>query len=188
MSNESQSLFTDAIKQSAGLTIGVGALVLLMGLLAMGAPLVAGLSLAIMVGSMLIIGGIGQLIIAFKAGRGVMAMILGLLTVIIGGYMVMNPGAALASLTIFLAVYLIVSGICEAVVALQARPLGGWGMALFSGIVSLILGAMIWSQFPLSGAWAIGILIGAKLFFSGLSLPLFGFTVRSAAQEPANAA
>jgi uncharacterized membrane protein HdeD (DUF308 family) len=69
MSNESQSPFTDAIKQSAGLTIGVGALVLLTGLLAMGAPLVASLSLAIMVGSMLIIGGIGQLIIALKADR-----------------------------------------------------------------------------------------------------------------------
>ena len=102
--------------------------------------------------------------------------------------MVMNPGAALASLTIFLAVYLIVSGVCEAIAAIQARPLEGWGMALFSGILSLLLGAMIWSQFPLSGAWAIGILIGVKLFFNGLSLLLFGLAVRSAAQEPTNAA
>ena len=83
----------------------------------------------------------------------------------------------------FLAMYLIFSGISEAIMAFQVKPNAGWGWALFSGIMSVILGAMIWSQFPLSGAWAIGILIGARLIFSGWTLFMFGMTARSAAKD-----
>ena len=51
---------------------------------------------------------------------------------------------------------------------LQRRPGSGWGWMLTGGVVSIGLGVMIWSQFPLSGAWAIGILVGIKLLFIGL--------------------
>ena len=84
--------------------------------------------------------------------------------------MVANPGAALASFTFLLALYLIISGIFETLVSFQVRPVKGWGWALFSGIISVLLGFMIWSQFPLSGVWAIGILIGVRLFFRGWPL------------------
>ncbi|MFW2372046.1 MAG: HdeD family acid-resistance protein [Gammaproteobacteria bacterium] len=183
MSENIQTQFLEDIKNNSGLTIGAGIIVLLMGLLAMTAPLVAGLSVAMMVGVILIIGGVGQLAFAFKTSKSVFTIIVGALTVIVGAYMVLNPGPALASLTIFLAAYLIVSGIFEALMAFQVKPVKGWGWALFSGILSLILGAMIWSQFPLSGAWAIGILIGVRLFFSGMSLLMFGLIARSATKE-----
>lgn len=170
--------FLDAIKKNTGLTIAAGVITLLMGLFAMGSPLVAGASVALMVGVLLIIGGITQLGFAFKAGSGIWAIILGLLTVIAGGYMVSNPGAALATLTIFLVAYLVVSGVFEAIIAFQVKPAEGWGWAMFSGILSILLGLMFWSQFPISGAWAIGILLGVKLFFSGLSLLMFGISAR----------
>ena len=93
--------------------------------------------------------------------------------------MVFNPGPALESLTIFLAIYLLVSGVFEIIMALQIRPVNGWGWALFSGIISTLHGAMIWSQFPLSGAWAIGILIGIRLSFSGWTLLMFGIAARA---------
>jgi uncharacterized membrane protein HdeD (DUF308 family) len=183
-----QMPFLEEIKKNAGLTIAMGVILLLMGFFAMGSPLVAGLSVAMMVGVVLIIGGIGQLIFAFKTGNGILNILLGLLTVIIGGYMLSNPGAALASLTLFLAIYLIVSGILEAVMAFQVKPAKGWGWALFSGIISVLLGAMIWNQYPLSGAWAIGILLGVRLFFSGWTLIMLGVSVRSTAKVVASAA
>jgi len=118
-------------------------LVLLMGLLAMGSPLVVDLSVAMMVGIMLIVGGIGQLLFAVKTGKGLFSIILGVLTVIVGGYMVSNPGGALASLTIFLAAYFVVSRIFKAMMAFQVKPVKGWGWTLFSGIISILLGVMI---------------------------------------------
>jgi uncharacterized membrane protein HdeD (DUF308 family) len=186
MSNNIQNIetpFLDAIKRNTGLTIAAGVVTLLMGVFAIGSPFVAGASLAVMVGVLLIIGGISQLVFAFKVGGGLFTIILGVLTVVAGGYMVSNPGAALATLTIFLAIYLIASGILESVVAFQVKPAEGWGMAMFSGILSVLLGLMIWNQFPLSGAWAIGILLGIKLVFSGLTLLMFGIAARGAAKE-----
>jgi len=186
MSQEMQEIgtpFLDAIKKNSGLTIATGVVMLLMGIFAMASPLVAGASLAVMVGVLLLIGGVSQLVFALKAGSGLFAIILGVLTVIVGGYMVSNPGAALATLTIFLAAYLIVSGVFEVVIAFQIKPADGWGWTFLSGALSVILGLMFWSQYPLSGAWAIGILLGIKLLFSGLSLLMLGMAARSAVKN-----
>ena len=186
MSQEIQGIgtpFLDAIKKNSGLTIATGVVMLLMGIFAMASPLVAGASLAVMVGILLLIGGVSQLVFAFKTGSGLFAIILGVLTVFAGGYMVNNPGAALATLTIFLAAYLIVSGVFEVVIAFQVKPADGWGWTLLSGTLSVILGLMFWSQYPLSGAWAIGILLGIKLLFSGLSLLMLGMAARSAVKN-----
>jgi len=182
MSQDIQNIetqFMEGIKKNSGTAITMGIILLIMGALAMGTPIVAGASVVLAIGILLVIGGIGQLIFTFKAGMGLLAIILAVLTVIMGGYMVANPAIALASLTLFLAAYLIVSGISEAMAAFKARPAKAWAWALFSGILSVILGVMIWGQFPLSGAWAIGILIGVRLFFSGMSLLTLGLAARS---------
>jgi uncharacterized membrane protein HdeD (DUF308 family) len=185
MSQETQNIetqFMEDVKKNSGLTMVIGGILLLLGLFAMGSPLVAGLSVALMVGCMLILGGIGQLAFAVKTKEGVFAIIFGGLTIVIGGYMVANPGVALASFTLFLAIYLIISGIFEALISFQVRPVNGWGWALFSGVISVLLGLMIWNQFPLSGVWAIGVLIGVRLFFRGWTLVMFGFAARSLAE------
>ena len=152
------------------------------GLLAIGSPFVAGLSVVLATGVLLIIGGAGQLVFAFKAGAGLVSILVGILSVVVGGYMLANPGAALGSLTLLLAAFFIASGVFEAVLAFQARPLKGWGWSLFSGIVSFVLGAMIWAQFPVSGVWAIGVLLGIKLLFGGWTLVMFGTVARGAAK------
>lgn len=181
MSNNSQMIqtqFEEEIQKSSGFIIVSGILLLLMGIFAMGSPLIAGVSLAMMIGIMLIIGGIAQLSFAFKSGKSLFAFVLGVLTVVIGGYMASRPGAALASLTIFLAMYLIISGAFEVLMSFQIRPTSGWGWAAISGAASMLLGIMIWNQFPLSGAWAIGILVGVRLFFNGLTLLMLGLAAR----------
>ena len=191
MSQEIQNIntpFLEEIKKNSGLTIAIGVIVLLMGFFAMGSPLIAGLSVTLMVGVMLIIGGIAQLVFAIKSRSGIFAIIIAVFMAIVGVYMIMNPAAALASLTIFLAAYLIMSGIFEALLAFQVKPAKGWGWELFNGIISLLLGAMIWNQFPISGAWAIGILFGVKLLFSGWTLIMFGLAARGMATEASSTA
>jgi len=177
------SAFLNEVKKNSGLTIAVGIIVVLMGVFAMGSPFIAGVSLAIAVGFMLIIGGVGQLVFALKARAGLFSIILAFLTIIAGGYMVSNPGVALATMTMVLAIYLVISGVFEVMMSFQIKPVRGWGWALFSGVVSVLLGAMIWSQFPVSGVWTVGTLIGIKLFFSGWTLLMFGFTARAAVKE-----
>jgi uncharacterized membrane protein HdeD (DUF308 family) len=178
----------DGIKKNARLAVIVGILMLVCGILAIGSPLVAGLSVTVIVGVMLLIGGIAQCFLAFQAGafgEGLLIFIMGALTAVAGFYLFNQPVAGLASITIFLAAYFVVVGISELFGAFQIRPAEGWASMLFSGIVTVLLGIMIWRQFPLSGAWALGVLFGLKLVVGGWALIIVGRGVRGAAKEAA---
>lgn len=183
-----QSDFLDGIKTNARLAVIVGIVMLVCGFLAIGSPLAAGLSVTLFVGVMLIVGGIAQCFLAFQAGafgKGLLIFIMGALTAVAGFYLLNQPIAGLASITIFLAAYFVVTGIVELVSAFQIRPAEGWGLMLFNGIVTLLLGIMIWRQFPVSGAWAVGILFGVKMILSGWSLIFIGRGVSGVAKEAA---
>jgi len=89
----------------------------------------------------------------------------------------------LASLSIVLAVYFLLDGISEIVAAFSVKPAEGWGFMVFGGALSILLSALIWSQWPLSGAWAIGVLVGVRLVFAGTAMIALGSaigTVRNA--------
>jgi len=178
----------DGIKKNARLAVIMGIIMVICGILAIGSPFAAGLSVMMFVGIMLAIGGIAQCILAFGAGafgRGSLIFVVGALTAAVGFYLLNQPLAGLAAITLFLAAYFVVTGIFELISAFQIRPADGWGVMLFNGIVTLLLGIMIWSNFPVSGAWAIGILFGVKLLLSGWSLIFIGRSVRVAAKTAA---
>jgi len=61
---------------------------------------------------------------------------------------------------------------------LTAYTAEGWGSVWINGIVTLLLGIMLWRQFPLSGVWAIGIVFGLKMIFSGWFLVFIGITAK----------
>jgi len=82
-----------------------------------------------------------------------------------------------------LAVYFAVDGVFQILWAFRLRPIKGWGWALFSGIVSLALGVMIWRQFPVSGVWAVGTLAGIQMVFGGSSVASVCAAARGAAKD-----
>jgi len=174
------------LKANARWAIISGIVMLVAGMLAITSPFVAGISITIMVGVILVVSGISQCFLAFKAGafgRGLVLFIVGVLMTIAGFYMMSQPVAGLATLTIILMTYLLVTGVLEIIVAFQLKPSDGWGLELFSGIVTLLLGIMLWRQFPFSGAWAIGILFGVKLIISGWTFIFIGRSVKKTAAE-----
>ena len=107
--------------------------------------------------------------------------VLGSLMTLTGLYMVVQPAAGLISLTLILVIYLVVTGMFELIIALQVRPQAGWGWLMFNAAVTLLLGVMLWRQFPLSGVWAIGVLFGIKMIFSGWALVFLGRSVKRVA-------
>lgn len=178
------SSLIDGIRDNAKLAVICGAVLIAVGTFAVMSPLVAGLSITIMVGVSLIIGGIGQCFLAFTAGalgRALLTFVVGALMTIAGAYMMTQPVAGLASITLLLVAYLVAAGLGELIVALQLRPANGWGWMLFNGMITLLLGMMLWRQFPLSGVWAVGVLFGIKMIFSGWALVFIGRNVRAIA-------
>jgi len=171
----------NAVKKDSTMVLILGILTVILGFFAMMSPVVAGMTVVMMIGIVLIIAGIARTIFAFKAkswGKGILVFLLGLLTLVAGFYMVTRPGVGLVSLTLFLAGYFVVDGIFEVIEAFDLKPIDGWGWMLFSGIVSIILGIMVWRRWPASSAVVIGILIGIKLIFAGTAMAMMGWAGR----------
>ena len=96
-----------------------------------------------------------------------------------GVYLLLQPVAGLASLTLALALYLLIEAILEFVLGFALRPLPGSAWLLFDGIVTLVLAVMIWRTWPSSTAWVIGTLVGVSMLFSGTSRLMLSLTARS---------
>jgi len=162
-----------------GITM-LGAVLIILGILAMLAPGVTGLSIAMVLGVLVLIGGIARIIWAFQAhnlGKGIGRFAIGGLTLLCGIMLIGHPFFAVGVLTILLALYFIVDGIFEIFAGVRIGTASGGGWLLFGGIISILLGFIIWTQFPLSGAWALGILLGIKLFMTGLIMITAGSAV-----------
>ena len=157
-----------------------GIKVLILGLLAIACPLTAGAAVSTMVAILLMAAGAVRMLWAFKAGsfgKGALVLLLGGLTLGVGIVMLARPLVVLASLTIVLAVYFLLDGISEIVAAFSVKPAKGWGFMVFGGAMSILLSSLIWSQWPLSGAWAIGILVGVRLVFAGTAMIALGSAI-----------
>jgi uncharacterized membrane protein HdeD (DUF308 family) len=169
------------IKGNAGVAVGVGIALIVAGALAIFAPFIAGLSVMLVIGMLMLIGGIALCLLAFRVGafgQGLPLLLMGALMVFAGLYVFSHPVAALASMTLVLAAYLVVTGVVELFAGFNARPERGWGWMVFTAVITLVLGIMLWRQFPVSGVWAIGTLFGIKLILNGLSMTSIGMAVR----------
>ena len=157
--------------QSARGSMLWGFLVVILGLFAMMTPAITGIATTFMLAALLLISGLATVIFAFGSesfGRGILRFLFGGITVLAALWMFANPGMALASLTLYLAIYFLVDGIVTIVAGLGLPEGKGW--VIFNGVVSILLGVMIWRNWPVSGLWAVGILLGVKMVVAGMAM------------------
>ena len=180
----------NALKEHAGSTVVLGYALVIFGILAIMAPFVTGTAVTIFVGVLMIAAGITRGIFAFRAqsfGRGLLMFLLGAVIALGGVLLLARPLIGLASLTIVLAGFFFADGIIESVYAFQMRPVQGWGWLLLSGIASVLLGFLIMYQWPVSGRWAIGVLVGVRLVFTGWPIIALGSVARGVVEDAESA-
>jgi len=173
-------------KKNAGWLVALGVVTVIAGVLSIGSPLASGLAVAFFIGVAMTIGGVARTVSAFSAGsfgQGTLAFIGGILTFGAGLILVARPGIGLATLTLMLGGYLVVDGISSGVLAFKVRPEKGWGWMLFSAAMGVVLGFLLLRDWPLSGQWAIGTLVGINLVLTGVSLVSVGSAARSVAKR-----
>jgi len=170
------------VRKVSGWVMAMAVVFIILGVLAIIEPMVAGLAIALLVGWLLIAGGVAHVVSAFSgggAGRVIWQILLAVVYLVGGFYFITHPLLALGTLTLYLALILLVEAVVEILTYFQTRALGGSGWQLVNGVVTLLLGLMIWSQFPSSAVWAIGTLIGVNLLMTGISR----FMIASAARQ-----
>ncbi|MCE5321791.1 HdeD family acid-resistance protein [bacterium] len=158
------------------LTLGI--LMIALGILAIGVPFVSTLAVAYTLGLILIVGGVAYAIHAFKT-RGEGGFILKLITTLVyiaaGVFLLAYPLAGAVILTLVLAIFWSVAGIVKIINALQLRHRPNWGWMLFNGIVTLILGIIVWSMWPMASLWVLGLFVGIDLIVAGWTVISLSF-------------
>jgi uncharacterized membrane protein HdeD (DUF308 family) len=176
-----QTTLTDAFKSAAGWSIGLAILMIVVGMLAIYNPFAAGLGISMVFGWLIVFGGFLHAGYAFAAGgvgSFLWRLLIGMLYILGGFYLILNPPLALASLTIVLAVILIAEGVLQFIAFYQLRSLPGAGWILFDGIMSVVLGILILYPFPQSSEWAIGTIFGVNMLFSGFTRLMYSIAAR----------
>ncbi len=174
------------VKEAVGWSIGLSVLMIVAGILAIALPLVAGITINLLIAWLLVFSGGAHLVFSWHTrttGGFLWELLVGILYIVIGVYMLVHPLRGLMSLTLALAIYLFLEAILEFVLGFKLRPLPGSGWLLFDGVITLILAVMIWRTWPSSSAWVIGILVGISMLFSGTSRLMLSLAARSATSK-----
>ena len=174
------------MRQTSGSTTSLGILLVFLGMLAWMSPLFSGITIAIMIGMIMLFGGIVGTVYSFKSPsfkEGIWKFLFGGVTLLFGFILIAYPGKGLGALTIILTIFFILEGITKIVIAFKIKSNEGWGWVLFSGILSLLFAIIIIANWPVSGAWAIGITVGSYLLIFGLSMISFGASAKETVKE-----
>jgi uncharacterized membrane protein HdeD (DUF308 family) len=165
-----------------------GVLLILFGAVAMGSPFLAAVAVSVVVGWLILLAGLVHVMLAFRAhgaGSRIWKLLVGIAYVCFGGYLLFHPVLGVTSLTLVLASLFVIEGILDIVLFVKMRPAHGSSWVVIDGIVSLLLGGMIYLQWPSSSAWAIGTLVGISMIFSGVARVMMSFAVRNATVDVA---
>ena len=171
------------ITEKWGWFLAAGILLIVAGLAAIAFPLVGGIVAKTFLGWLFLIGGVVMIVHAFSAPgwRGfIWELLIGILYLVAGFYLAFLPLAGLLTLTILIAALFIAEGVAEVIMAFQVRPHEGWVWLLLSGIAALAVGVMIGMDLPGSATWALGLLVGINLLFSGWSYVFLALAGRKA--------
>jgi uncharacterized membrane protein HdeD (DUF308 family) len=156
-------------------------LIIISGLLAIVIPPIAGIAVTIFVGWLLAFAGIMHFVYAWQT-RGVggilLEFLLGAVYLCMGIYVLVRPLQGMVSLTLALAIYLLVEAIIEFVLAIRLRPLPGSGWLFIDAIITAILAVIIWRSWPLSSVWVLGTLVGISMLFSGITRLMMSLAAR----------
>ncbi len=168
------------IPNTTPLTLG-GIVLVVLGVLAIAVPAVAGEMVVMVLGIMLLLAGVIQIVSGLRSEgwtRKLPPLILGVITSFCGLGLLGQPWIGMVSITLLLAIFFVVEGIWKIVTAFSYRPASGWLAFFASGIVTLVLGGLIWIQWPSSALWVIGLLVGINMLITGISMLVVATTVR----------
>jgi uncharacterized membrane protein HdeD (DUF308 family) len=171
----------DIVRHTSTWSIIWGVLLIVFGVLAIGSPLLAAVAVSAVIAWLIILAGVVHLILAFhvhRAGNMIWKLLVGLAYLFFGVYLLMHPVLGVASLTLVLAWLFVIEGILDIILFFQMRSMRGSGWMLGDGIITLMLGLLIYLQWPSSSVWAIGTLVGVSMIISGVTRVMFSLAVR----------
>jgi uncharacterized membrane protein HdeD (DUF308 family) len=172
----------------SGKSIVWAILLIVFGFLAIALPFATSWGVVVVIAWLIVFSGGFQFIHAFQSkgvGSIVWKLLVAVLYLTVGIYLLLHPLPGIAGFTLALAIFFVAEGVIDLVAWFQTRSIAGSGWILFDGIVTLILGLLVWRQWPSSSLWAIGTLVGISMIFTGTTRLMLSLSARSLAHSVA---
>ncbi len=173
-------------KKSWGWLLALGILFIILGTIGLGMSVSLTIVSVLFFGWLLIIGGVFQLVEAFKVNgwKSVLwHVLMALVYVAAGAIILYDPAGGALALTAFIAGALIAVGVLRIIMAFQLRGAQGWWWPLVGGLLSILLGIMIMAKWPSSTFWVIGLFIAIEMIVNGWSYVMIALSARQAAKD-----
>jgi uncharacterized membrane protein HdeD (DUF308 family) len=163
----------EIVRHASTLSIIWDVLLIVFWVLAVGSPFLAAAAVNMVIAWLLILAGTVHVALAFRAHRAdgfIWKLLVGLAYLFFGMYLIMHPVVGVTSLTLLLALLFLIEGSLNIVLFFKMRSLRGSSWMLFDGIVTLLLGLLIYLRWPSSSIWVIGTLVGLSMIISGATI------------------
>ncbi len=173
----------ETVQHASTWSIVWGVCLVVFGMLAVGSPFLAAVAVNLMIAWLIILAGVVHLIVALhahRAGRLLSKLLIGVAYVFCGAYLLLHPMLGVASLTLVLASLFLIEGVLNVILFLQMRSFRGSGWVLVDGVITFLLGLMIYLEWPSSSIWAIGVLVGVSMILSGVTRVMLSLAARKA--------
>jgi uncharacterized membrane protein HdeD (DUF308 family) len=178
----------EAISSNWGWMLALGIIMLVLGIIGIGATFTMTVVTVTFFGFLVLIGGAAQFVDAIRfrdVKNPIAGILIALLYIAVGYIMVRNPMLASATLTLFIAWALVAIGVMRIYVAFRMRGVSGWIWTLIGGIAAIVLGIMILNNWPESGLWVIGMFVSIELIFNGWSMIMISLAAKKMGQQVA---
>ncbi|PSR19346.1 hypothetical protein C8255_02650 [filamentous cyanobacterium CCP3] len=185
------SLDKTEIKQVRDRSLWTGVVLAIFGVVAITLPIVSTIFVETWVALILASAGATKLFYAYQTrakGGTLWKVLLGVLYIATGIMLFINPRTGILTLTLLLGSFLLTEGVFELILAFKLRPQQNWTWSLANGIITLLLGAMIWFQFPFDAPWLLGTLVGASILFTGIARIGLSFKAREVLKNESESA
>mgnify|MGYP001814541945 FL=1 len=164
--------FTTKITENRGIFIALGLVLIVVGIIAIGAPLATTIVAKVFLGWVLLMAGVSQVLHAFatRGWRGFLGeLLLGALYIAVGVWLAFFPLAGIIGLTVLLAATFVADGLLKLQIGWRVRPESGWFWMIVSGLVAIVAGVLLVMGLPSTATWAIGLLAGVNILVSGIA-------------------
>jgi uncharacterized membrane protein HdeD (DUF308 family) len=173
----------DLSRGVSGFSIVLSILLIICGFLAILLPIQMSLGVVIVIAWLLMISGVMQVINAIRGttmGNRFWAGVIGIIHFGMGLFFRLDLGIGIAALTMALIAFFVALGVIDIMAFFRMRKSGASGWLLFEGIITLILGLMIWRHWPSGSLWVIGTLVGINMILTGTTRLMLALAARKA--------
>jgi uncharacterized membrane protein HdeD (DUF308 family) len=171
----------EELRKNWGWILALGVALIVLGAIALASPFIWSISSVLVLGWLLIIAGALQTAHGFwrrKWSGFFLDLLTGVLYLVLGFMFIDKPLEALLTVTLIIAAALMFVGIMRIVVAVSSN-FQHWIWLLLNGVISLVLGFMIWRGWPETSYFVVGLFIGIDMLFYGWALVMLALGVRS---------